>query len=215
MCAHFESIKDPARLKSRFKVSLPPKANFDVWPTYASTFIRLSQEPSASPGSEGSAEGISGHFGLIPHWSKDTKISRHTYNARIETVADKPAFKDAWRLKRLCIIPAESIFEPDWRSGKAVSTKIQRADQEPLGIAGIWTGWRRPDGEIIRSFSMLTINADDHLLMKNFHKPDEEKRMVAILDEQYYSEWLNSKDEGCLKYILPYPAEKLVAHAAQ
>ena len=212
MCAHFESVKDVDRLKSRFGVKLPSKVNFDVWPTYPSTFIRLCQEStSLQTENQPFQEAMAGSFGLIPHWSKDTKIARHTYNARVETVADKPAFKDAWRLKRLCIIPAEAIYEPDWRSGKAVSTKIHRIYLEPMGIAGIWTGWKAPNGKIERSFSMLTINADNHSLMQNFHKPEEEKRMVVILDESNYSHWLNAKGEECLKYLTPYPASNLMA----
>jgi len=211
MCAHFESVRDPKRLKSRFNVSPPEQAQGDVWPTYPATFIRLSQP--VDPSNHHAPEALIGSFGLIPHWSKDSKIARHTYNARTETVSDKPAFKDAWRLRRLCIIPAEAIYEPDWRSGQAISTRITRQDQEPLGIAGIWTGWRNEGGEIIRSFSMLTINADEHPFMKNFHKPDEEKRMVVILEESHYSDWLNSTGTDCLRYLRPFPAERLTSAA--
>jgi putative SOS response-associated peptidase YedK len=209
MCAHFESIRDPERFKAFFKLELPEKALFDVWPSYESTFIRLKTANTQERDISNNFESLTGSFGLIPHWSKDTKIARHTYNARIETVADKPSFKDAWRLKRLCIIPAEAIYEPDWKSGKAISTKIFRADLKPLGIAGIWTGWRAPSGEILRSFSMLTINADEHALMQRFHKPGEEKRMVAILDENDYFNWLQSTDDSCLKYIKPFEANLL------
>ena len=149
MCAHFESVKEPKRLKLFFNVQTPEKVNFDVWPTYSTTFIRNIAPTSTQDNGRQSIESLSGRFGLIPHWSKDTKIARHTYNARLETVAEKPAFKDAWRLKRLCIVPAEAIYEPDWRTGKAISTRIFRADLKPLGIAGIWTGWRSPSGEVI------------------------------------------------------------------
>ena len=99
MCAHFESVKDPDRFKSRFNVALPAKSNVDVWPTYASTFLRLTQQAHLNPTMLPESEALIGSFGLIPHWSKDTKIARHTYNARIESVAEKPAFRDAWRLK--------------------------------------------------------------------------------------------------------------------
>jgi len=211
MCAHFESVKDPLRLKSKFNVAHPDKVNFDVWPTYSATFIRLAKQLDPNTSNLLEQESVSGSFGLIPHWSKDTKIARHTYNARIETVADKPAFKDAWRLCRFCIIPAEAIYEPDWRTGKAISTRIQRVDHEPMGIAGIWTGRKTPSGEIQRSFSMLTLNADEHPLMRNFHKPEDEKRMVAILDESNYVDWLSSNNVDCLKLLRPYPADKLVA----
>lgn len=101
-------------------------------------------------------------------------------------MAGKPSYRDAWRLGRRCIIPSDAFYEPDWRSGKAVPTRICRVDGKPMGLAGIWTGWRAPDGQIVRSYSMLTINADDHPLMNQFHKPQDEKRMVVILPEDRY-----------------------------
>lgn len=65
---------------------------------------------------------------MIPHWATDANIGRQTYNARSETVASKPSFRDAWRKGQHCTIPADAIFEPDWRSGKAVPARIVRAD---------------------------------------------------------------------------------------
>ena len=117
-------------------------------------------------------EGLVGSFGLIPHWSKNDLIARRTYNARSETVHEKPSYRDAWRKAQHCIIPAEAIYEPDWRSGKSISTRIARADGQPMGIAGLWSEWRNSNGQRIHSFTMLTINADAHPVMRNFHKPD-------------------------------------------
>jgi len=190
MCTHFESVKDPLRFTSHFKVSLPEHAKTDVWPTYLTSFIRLSEPVGESPTVLPGAEAVLGRFGLIPHWSKDVKIGRFTYNARIETVSSKPSFKDAWRMNRRCIIPVEAFYEPDWRSGKAVSTRIISTDGKPMGLAGIWTAWRGPDSQVLRSFSLLTLNADDHDLMRQFHKPNEEKSEVdpefwTILGQQF------------------------------
>ena len=145
-------------------------------------------------------------LGLVPHWSQDTKITRLTYNARSETVAEKPSFRDAWRKALHCIILAEAFFEPDWRFGKGVPTRIARTDGEPMGIAGLWSSWRSPDGASIYSFSMLTINADDHALMKSFHKPTDEKRMVVILPEDSYDSWLLAKPEHSMEFMLLSPA---------
>lgn len=86
-------------------------------------------------------------------------------------------------------MPAEAFYEPDWRSGKAVATRIARADGEPMGIAGIWTGWKSPAGNIIRSFSIINVNADDHPLMRLFRKPNDEKRMVVSLSETDFQSW--------------------------
>ena len=72
-----------------------------------------------------SREALVGRFGLIPHWSKDDKISRHTYNARAETVMEKPSFRDAWQKAQDCIISAQAIYEADWRIGKAIATRIE------------------------------------------------------------------------------------------
>ncbi|RMR69925.1 hypothetical protein ALP81_200065 [Pseudomonas savastanoi pv. fraxini] len=107
-------------------------------------------------------EVLTGSFGLIPSWSKDSKIARRTYNARSETVAEKPSFRHAWRHAQHCIIPAVAIYEPDWRSGKAIVTRIARADGELLGIAGLWEQWRDPStDQTLHSYTMLTVNADD------------------------------------------------------
>jgi putative SOS response-associated peptidase YedK len=74
--------------------------------------------------------------------------ARRTYNARSETAREKPSFRDAWRRGQHCLIPAEAIYEPDWRCGKAVATRISRADGKRMGIAGRWTGWKAPDGTV-------------------------------------------------------------------
>lgn len=60
-----------------------------------------------------------------------------------------------------CIIPVEAIYEPDWRSGKAIATRVSSANGEPLGIAGLWSSWKSPQGWL-HSFTLLTINADGH-----------------------------------------------------
>jgi len=156
-------------------------------------------------------EALPGQFGLLPHWAKDDKLGRRTFNARSETAATLPSFRDAWRKGQRCIIPAEAIFEPDWRSGKAVATRISRADGEPMGIAGLWSWWRAPSGNEIKSFTMLTINADQHALMRNYHKPGDEKRMVVILPAGEYDDWLSAPPARTNEFLRQYPADALVA----
>ncbi|MCX7251096.1 MAG: SOS response-associated peptidase family protein [Burkholderiales bacterium] len=112
-----------------------------------------------------------------------------------------------WRLGRRCIIPVDAFYELNWRSGKAVPTRITRADGKPMGLAGIWTGWRSLDGSIVRSYSMLTINADEHPLMNQFHKPQDEKRMVVILQDDRYHDWLYAPLERTAEFLQPYPAD--------
>ena len=214
MCAHYESPSDKALLKKHFGIDLPSElARRDVWPGYKSTFIR--RHPHADVGDDAvpPREALLGSFGLIPHWSKDDKMARHTYNARSETVAEKPSFRDAWRRGQHCIIPVSAIFEPDWRSGKAVPTRITLARGEPMGLAGLWAQWRSPAGETVHSFTMLTINADAHPFMRNFHKPQDEKRSVVILPPERYDDWLQANAAESEAFLQAWPADDWLADA--
>ena len=210
MCSNYDPVLDPAKLRGNFGVgNLPSDLKPRLWPGYVGPFVRKHEFADVGDEAVPFRELMIGAFGLIPHWSKDTKISRQTYNARSETVHEKPSFRDAWRLSRHCIIPAEAIFEPDWRSGKAVPTRIGRADGKPMGIAGLWTGWKQANGEILRSFTMLTVNADDHPFMRNYHKPEDEKRMVVILQDEEYDAWLSASAEESRFFLRQFPAERM------
>ena len=212
MCSHYQALKDQARLQKRFHVQMPLTAGvYDVWPTYQALFIRRPREADAGDEAVPEREALAGQFGLMPHWAKDEKFGRRTYNARSETAATLPSFRDAWRKGQHCIIPADAIFEPDWRSGKAVPTRIARDDGEPMGIAGLWSWWKSSAGVEVFSFAMLTINADEHSLMRNFHKPTDEKRMVVILSEDSYDDWLRAPVAKSMDFMRAYPAERLVA----
>lgn len=215
MCAHYEAVSKPDRLQPVFKVTLPEGAVADVWPGYAGVFIRHPREAVVGEGVSPWREAMVGRFGLIPHWAKDDSLAKKTYNARSETVAVKPSFRDAWRLGRRCIIPAEAFYEPDWRSGRGVPTRIVRADGQPMGIAGVWTGWRAPDGTVVRSMSMLTVNADAHPLMRNFHRPTDEKRMVVVLESADFDAWLDPTLKRPEDLLTCLPAEQLQASAPE
>jgi putative SOS response-associated peptidase YedK len=212
VCSHYQAVRDTERLKRYFGIAdLPEGARWDVWPGYLAPFVRRHRYADVGDEAVPSREVLAGSFGLIPHWAKDDKIARRTYNARSETVASKPSFRDAWKKNQHCIIPAEAIFEPDWRSGKAVATSIFRADGKPMGIAGLWSCWRSPQGAEQHSFTMITINADGHSLMKQFHKAQDEKRMVVILPEERYGDWLVATVGHQADFLRAYPAKDLLA----
>lgn len=216
MCAHYDPQTDPARLRSYFGVDdLPLGLKPSLWPGYQGPFIRKHEFSDVGDEAVPFRELLVGSFGMIPHRSKDATIARRTYNARSETVHEKPSYRDAWRLARHCIIPAEAIFEPDWRSGKAIPTRITRADGKPMGIAGLWSAWKNPVGELTHSYTMLTINADDHLFMRQFHKSEDEKRMVVVLNEGDYDAWLQAPAAASRGFLRQFPAENLVAEQPQ
>ena len=215
MCSHYQALRERERYARQFGVE--PPANLgkaDLWPGYAGSFIRA--HPQADVGDEAvpAREALVGLFGLVPHWAPDTKITKYTYNARSETVASKPSFREAWKRAQHCIVPVEAFYEPDWRSGKAIPTRIAHADGEPMGLAGLWSAWTSPQGEVIYSYTLLTINASQHPLMHLFHKPTNEKRMVVILPPEQYEPWLHAHAEYSMAFLRPYPAPLLQATVA-
>jgi putative SOS response-associated peptidase YedK len=210
MCSHYEP-STPNQLAQAFGVELYEQGKLDLWPGYSGPFLRRPRREDVQDEIQPGLEVLTGSFGLIPTWSKDTKIARHTYNARSETAAQKPSFLAAWRKAQHCIIPAAAIYEPDWRTGKPIATRITRADHEPMGIAGLWERWRSSTGEVLHSYSMLTVNADNHAFMRNYHKPEDEKRMVVILPRGLYSDWLDAPASDSMEFMRQYPADRLVA----
>ena len=113
------------------------------------------------------------------------------------------------------LFPLKQSTNPTGAQGKAIPTRITRADGEPLGIAGLWAAWKSPAGELTHSFTMLTINADSHPLMRHFHKPDDEKRMVVILNKEDYDAWLLAPAAESRDFLRQFPADNLRAEQPQ
>ncbi len=210
MCSHYEA-PETERLIAGYGVAPEGQFKIDLWPCYEGPFIRLRNDESAEE-EVAELEAVVGQFGLLPFWAKARSLGRNTYNARTETVATKPTYRMAWRKAKHCIIPAAAIYEPDWRSGKSVPTRITRTDGGIMSIAGLWELWKTPDGEL-HSYTMLTVNADDHALMQNFHKPGSEKRMVVILPNGLIQDWLRAPVERSMDFMRQYPADRLQAEA--
>lgn len=211
MCSNYRPVTRSDHLLSYFGVVRPEgEIPVDVYPTYLAPFIRRDRHSLGHK-----REAVNGRFGIIPSWSKDLALGRRTYNARSETLVEKPSFRDAWKAGRRCIVPAEWFYEPSYETGKAVWWRIGRQDWVPMGIAGLWGWWKdKATGQEVLSFTMLTVNADDHALMKRFHKPNEEKRMVVILEEADYDRWLDCPVEDAWSMVRPYPADLMQAEPA-
>ena len=179
-----------------------------MWPTYPAAVVL---------GHEGQRQAIMARWGLIASTTRAFNARLSTFNARSESMATSPTFGGAWAKGQRCIVAADAIFEPDWRSGRHVPTRLQRADGEPLGIAGLWDRWTAPGGEVIFSFTMLTINAGSHTLMKHMHKPLDEKRMLVFLRPCHYDRWLNAPPPTAAaaaeyaELLVPLPADQLMA----
>lgn len=145
-------------------------------------------------------------FGLVPAWStKPAESVRRCYNARSETVASKPSFRDAWRRGQRCVIPADAIFEPNWESGRAVRWRVERLDHEPMLIGGLWSEWiDRSSGEVVLSFAMLTVNVAMHPMLNRLHAPEDEKRGLVMLSLDEVDRWLNAPNGDIAELLRPY-----------
>jgi putative SOS response-associated peptidase YedK len=177
----------------------------ETFPGYAAPMLRRR---------DGVFECVKACFGLIPFWAKDTKIARMTYNARAETAHEKPSFRQAWARRQWCLVPMQCFYEPNYESGRAVRWRIERRDATPFLAAGLWDRWLAPGtAEVVFSFSMLTINADAHPLMRQFYRPGDEKRSLVIVDDAHADEWLHTRGEDARALLSPFEPEHFCALA--
>ena len=201
MCGRFALYSDPFTLARRFEAEALPelRPRYNIAPTQNIPIVR----------EEGEKRRFAlARWGLIPHWAKDMKIGYSTINARAETVAEKPAFRNAFRHRR-CLIPADGLYE--WQVIPDSKVKqpwfIALRDREPMAFAGLWERWRSPEGEELESCSIIVTDANE--IMRPIHD-----RMPVILAPEDWDAWLetDAKDAQALQNMLkPYPAEGMAA----
>lgn len=218
MTVHYESLPNAALYPEAFGLLAPAEAPpRDMWPRKPGVFIR--KTPSEGEEATG-RELVAGQFGLVPPWVKsasDAKLrSPKLVTARAETVTTSKNFRDAWLKGQRCIVPMMAFFEDDLRSGKPVPTRIARVDGQPMGLAGLWERWAGADGAEIISFTLLTLNANNHALMHRYQHPGSEKRMPVILGEGAYDAWLNvAHPEKAREFMRAYAANWLTANPVE
>jgi putative SOS response-associated peptidase YedK len=217
MCGRYTLLAEANQLAEEFQVSdvTPLEPRYNIAPTQSVPVVRFhGVAPPLSmavirQADTGNARRLDIlRWGLIPRWAKDTKIGYRTINARAETVATQPAFRDAFR-KRRCIVPASGFFEwqKSMKGGKEVKQPlyIRRPDGRPIGLAGLWERWEGPDGTVIESFTIITTDAND--FVRPFHN-----RMPVILRPDDYDTWLNpeSKPDELKALLKPCPPDWLI-----
>jgi putative SOS response-associated peptidase YedK len=194
MCAVYRPSIDADWAKQKLGVDLPLVGQ-DVYPGQLGPILVQSRRDGRR------GVGLA-RFGLIAPWAKDTKFGRHTYNARSETVATKPSFRHAWRAQQFAVVLVDHFFEPCYETGRAVRWQIRTTSREPFGIAGLWQRWVDPQSaEMVVSFTMLTINADLHPVMRRFHRPADEKRTPVVLPAHLFDAWLAATHETAPSFL--------------
>ena len=240
MSTQYESLQSDLLYDDVFHVAAPASpVGRQVWPRQQGVFIRALAAEASEAEADGEVANDqpaeveptdaepaartppvlaleSGQFGLVPRWVKsasDAKLrSTKLVNARSEIVTTSNNFRDAWLAGQRCIVPMMAFIEDDWRSGKAVPTRISRVDGKPMGAAGVWERWTGADGEVITSFTLLTVNANSHALISRYQQPGNEKRMLSILNEGAYDAWLSARPEKAKEFMRAYPANWLTAN---
>jgi putative SOS response-associated peptidase YedK len=196
MCGRYSFILEDELIKERFGVTVRSaiyKARYNCAPTQDLAVIS-DEDPST----------LSLYrWGLIPFWAKDPAIGNKLINAKSETILEKPSFKASFRNKR-CLVLSDGYYE--WTKEKEkIPFRIIRRDRSPFAFAGIWDRWTSPDGEIIHSFSILTVASPPKMMQIH-------DRMPVILDIKDERKWLERTGESDLLDLLhPFPVEELTA----
>ena len=205
MCGRFTLKADIETIAKVFHVK-PSLAVSEITPRYN---IAPTQEV-VSILSNGASHLEPLRWGLIPSWAKDEAIGNKMINARAETLAEKPSFKRLLRSKR-CLVVADGFYE--WRKEAGSKTKtpmyITLKNGQPFAFAGLWDLWNSPDGQQVRSCTIIT--TQPNALMESIHD-----RMPVILSPDASEQWLETSlhDEHVLSSLLvPFPAEEMAARA--
>jgi putative SOS response-associated peptidase YedK len=201
MCVNYIPI--PKRLVLSHFAAGEPKANWpdEVWQDYAA--------PMIVHGRQG-RQAVVANYGFLPKAKLPHGARYSTMNARAETIGQLKSYQSAWQRSQLCLVPMMGFFEPCYESGKAVRHQISLLNEAPFAVAGLWRAWEEENGLRSYSFTQITINADDHPLMKRMHKPDDEKRNLVIIPEADYDDWLSCKNpELARTFLKNYPAEMM------
>ena len=173
----------------------------ETWKDYLAPIVRA--------GSGGRPQACLASYGMVPRRQIPPEVKPFdTMNARAESLGERRSFAPAWRRLQLCAVPMAWFYEPCYETGRAVRHAIGMADESLFFVAGLWRAWPDVDGSVQFSFTQITINADEHPLMRRMHKPDDEKRSLVILPHEDVGDWLACKDlEVARSFLRHYPAD--------
>jgi len=177
MCGRFAFFSPKEAIVAAFGLEAMPEyvGRFNIAPSQQILTVRLEQ---------GRMVAEQFRWGLVPFWAKDPAIGNRMINARVETVAEKPSFRQALRQRR-CLIPIDGFFE--WQKsadGGKQPWYISGGESQILACAGLWEEWRDPDDQVLRTCTIITTAAND--FMRGLHH-----RMPLLLAATDYATWLN------------------------
>ncbi len=199
MCGRYELHSHPQVIALLAGLGTPPELlpRYNIAPTQNGLIVRAD--------THGGREAAFAHWGLIPFWAKEKDLGARLINARAESLAEKPAFRQAFK-KRRCLVPADGFYEWQGPPGQKQPWHIGMADDGPFTMAGLWECWRDPAGALLESYTIITTAAN--AMVQRLHE-----RMPAILAPTDYAAWLDPANDTPNALLTPYPAEKMRAYA--
>ena len=201
MCGRFTLRAPASTVADEFKVlDVPPLApRFNIAPTQPVAAVRLAAE-------SGQRQLVRLKWGLVPPWAKDPAIGNRLINARAESVAEKPAFRAAFRRRR-CLVVADGFYEWQRSGGRKQPYFIRLRDDRPFAFAGLWEFWEGPEHSALETCTLITTGPNE--LMEPIHN-----RMPVILAPDDYDRWLDPaiQEPDALRPLLrPYPTSAMLA----
>jgi putative SOS response-associated peptidase YedK len=183
MCGRYDLSDNPAAIRAKFSVPAVPEfpPNADWRPTQQAPIVRLA--------ADGARECALARWGLVPGWAPDLKFGSRCINARAETVASLPAFRNAFR-KRRCLVPVNAFFEWSGDKGHRLKWRIALRDETLFALAGLWEWWQdRESGEGVASYTIVTCGANAAIAPLH-------DRMPVIVREADFTRWLDPRAEA-------------------
>ena len=206
MCTRFLLLKEQLR-EAFIALGLAPPVEFASRYNIAPNTRLVAVRPAApAPAPAPAREAAMLHWGLVPSWAKTADASAPLVNARAETLAVKPSFRDAFRRRR-CVIPASGFYEWAHHGRARKPWLIRRPDGAPFGFAGLWESWCAPDGSVLESCAFVT--TAPNAVMRPIHD-----RMPVILTPATSAAWLDpaaDPDRHLAPLLRPAPDDALIA----
>jgi putative SOS response-associated peptidase YedK len=201
MCARVRQTTTPEQLAEAFDTDNPLTNAPPRW-----NLAPKQDALAVVPTTTGARHLMSLRWGLVPSWAKDEAVGMKCINARGETVATTPAFRDAFRQRR-CLIPVDGYYE--WKADGKLKRPYEFAlsSGTPLALAGLWESWRPPQGgELLRTFTIVTTTVNE--LAADIHD-----RMPVILPPGAQRRWLGEEPgsaDDLAQLLQPFPPEQMV-----
>lgn len=201
MCGRYAFFSPAEAVKRTFALDFRPELapRYNIAPTQSVPALRVVEE--------GSRALAMLHWGLVPRWARERAIGNRMINARSETIAEKPAYRDAFRRRR-CLVLADGWYEWQAAPGGKQPWFVRLRDPQPIAFAGLWERWKDPaGGELLESCTIVTTSASESI--RKIHD-----RMPVILPRESWDRWMDpacSDAESLARILGPYDGKALTA----